>query len=176
MYKTEIIAKNKLSFVDTKIVGSEDILFNFDYFYYCNKIFYTHQYFTHYRKNNPQSLTNSHGSTLFPRFLNLFNYLENKINNYALGSLYKTALNNRIAISMMNIGLSETSPKYDKSWVAQIVSINESINNQKYKSAYQNLETKYFPVHWKVFFVLCKYRLGTGVFLMLKLMRLFIIK
>ncbi len=176
LYKRDIILKNKLQFLDTKKVGSEDIPFNFSYFYYCKSAFYIHKPFTFYRKNNINSLTNSHGSTLFPRFLILFENLRYLITSYELNNSFITALNNRIAISVINIGLSETSPKYKRSIIDQIAAINKCITNPLYVQAYQNFNLKYLPVHWKIFYLFCKIKFTLGVYFMLKIMRIFIVK
>jgi glycosyltransferase EpsH len=174
LYKKSIIDENNIEFVDTKIIGSEDILFNFYYFHYCNSAYYLHMHLIHYRKDNPLSLTKTHGSTLFPRFLNLFSYLQDGINKLNLGGLYTMALKNRIAISMMNIGLSETSPRNSNNFIHQIKSLHKYILHPVYRNAYSQFSMDYLPVHWKLFFLMCKLGFSPGVYLVLKGMRLFI--
>jgi glycosyltransferase EpsH len=38
IYKTEIIKKNKIQFTDTKIIGTEDALFNIQYLEFADKV------------------------------------------------------------------------------------------------------------------------------------------
>ncbi len=173
-YKNEIIKSNNLKFVDTKIIGSEDIFFNFQYFGCIKKAYYLHRHFIHYRKDNLTSLTKTHGSTLFPRFLELFNYLGNEIEEKVLDNIFKEALKNRIGISMMNVGLSEVSPRNKKSALAQIKSLNAYLSEPVYVDSFVNFSFKHFPMHWKLFFYFCKIKFGFGVFLMLKGMRVII--
>ncbi|MFK8009448.1 MAG: glycosyltransferase family 2 protein [Saprospiraceae bacterium] len=174
LYRLDIIKNNELKFVDTKIIGSEDILFNFEYFGLISNAYYLHNHLIHYRKDNLTSLTKTHGSTLFPRFLNLFSYLENEIKEKQLPSDYQKALNNRVCISMMNIGLSEVSPRNKKSLREKINALNLYLSEPRYSKSYKTLSLKYFPFHWKVFYLFCKLQFGTGVFWMLKGMRLFV--
>lgn len=176
IYKSEIIKINNLKFVDTKIIGSEDILFNIQYLNYCKTAKYLNKHLIHYRKTESVSITKSHGSTLYPRFLKLFDYLYAEIRNKNLDDSFSIALNNRIAISMMNIGLSETSPRNLISTKTKIKNIKKYLNNPTYVDAYSKLEFKYFPVHWAIFFTLCKKRNAVGVLLLLKSMRVFIKK
>lgn len=176
VYRSVIIKNNNLKFVDTKIIGSEDILFNIQYFNHCKKVKYLHKHLIHYRKTETSSITKSHGSTLYPRFLKLYDYLFAEIRNKKLDDSFSIALNNRIAISMINIGLSEISPRNLISTKTKIKNIKKYLNHPTFVDAYSKLEFKYFPVHWAVFFILCKKRNALGVFLLLKSMRVFIKK
>ena len=61
---------------------------------------------------------------------------------------FEDALNNRIALSIMGIGLNElTNPVSSKEKIKNLKAV---INSPRYKSAYSALELKYFPIHWKV--------------------------
>lgn len=172
LYKTDIIRNNSLSFVDTKIVGSEDVLFVFDYLNFCQNSFYLHQFLYHYRKNNPASLSKNHGSLLFDKFVNLFQMLNDRITKYNLGEDFIDALNNRIAISIMNIGLSEVSKTSMGDGLNKIRRINFYLSNPLYKTAIDKLSLKKFRLPWKIFFYFAKKGFGFGLFLMLRGMRL----
>lgn len=176
LYKTEIIKNNNLFQVDTKIVGSEDILFNLEYFSFSRNAYYLHKHLIHYRKDNPTSLTKTHGSTLFSRFLNLFDHMEAVIQRLNLGDAFLQGLSNRVCISMMNVGLSEVSPRNIKSRKEKIKALNTYLNHDRYITAYKNLRFEYFPIHWRLFYRFCKWRFGVGVYWMLKGMQLFIRK
>jgi glycosyltransferase involved in cell wall biosynthesis len=176
MYKSHIIKKNNLTFIDTKRIGSEDILFNFYYFQYCNNIGYLHDYLIHYRKNNPTSLTRNHGSTLFPRFINLFNDLAEGIKYFNYGEKYQIRLNNRIAISMMNLGLSVSGPRNQRSFLKKWKDITKYLSHPMYKKAYENFELHHLPIHWRLFYTFCKLELSFLVLVSLYGMRFFIRK
>uniref|UniRef100_A0A832G255 Glycosyltransferase family 2 protein n=1 Tax=Ignavibacterium album TaxID=591197 RepID=A0A832G255_9BACT len=176
LYNSDLINKYNISFIDTKSIGSEDILFNIHYLHYCKRVKYLHKHLIHYRKTETASITKSHGSTLYPRFLNLFDYLFSEIRIKKLDESFFIALNNRIAISMMNIGLSEVSPRNTIPSKNKIINIKRYLNDPLYVNAYSKLDFKYFPIHWAFFFILCKRKNAIGVFLLLKIMRLFIKK
>ncbi len=59
-YRKSIILEHRLSFVDTEQVYAEDLLFNFQYMLYGQKIVYLHDQSYHYRKRQG-SLTESTG-------------------------------------------------------------------------------------------------------------------
>ncbi len=173
LYSLAIIKKNNLRFVDTKIIGSEDILFSFQYFGLIKNAFYLNEHLLHYRKDNPTSLTKTHGATLFPRFCNLFEYMNQEIQINNLDETYKKALNNRIGISMMNIGLSEVSPKIDSTIYKRVKAIASHLNNEKFKNAYATFDFFNLKPHWFVYYYLCKIRFALGVYMTLLLMRSF---
>ena len=174
LYRKAIIFENKIEFVDTKIIGSEDILFNFYYFNYCKSALYLHEHLIHYRKDNPTSLTKTHGSTLFPRFINLFQHIQEGILKLDLGRDFEISLQNRIAISIMNIGLSETSPRNSKSNKEILKSLTVYLNHPIYRKAFERFSYPLKPFHWWVFFYSCKNRRSVLVFVLLKAMRIFI--
>ncbi len=171
IYKSEIIKINNIQFVDTKIIGSEDVLFNIRYFHSCERIFYLHQHLIHYLKINSSSLTKNHGSTLFPRFKNLFKYINEFINASKLGNEYYEALNNRISISMINIGLSISSPRNTRSFKQKINDISICLNDPQIRHSYKLFKFKYLAIHWKIYYLLCKVRLPGLVYVCLKIMR-----
>ena len=57
LYKTSVIKQHDIQFVDTKIIGTEDLLFNAEVFKYCKSVVALPDCFNHYRKSNASSLT-----------------------------------------------------------------------------------------------------------------------
>lgn len=173
LYKFEIIKQNKVEFIDTKLIGSEDTLFNFDTFYYLKKAVFINEYLSHYRKDNPNSITKNHKSTLMPRYLNLFNFMEDIVINRNLDANFTKALKNRVAFSTINVVLSITSSNNLLSASKKIQSIKETLTNPKYSEAYRQLEMDYLPLHWKVFFTLARIKSAYGIYLISVLMHRF---
>lgn len=157
LYLREIIALNNIEFIDTKIIGTEDALFNIEVFGYVNKVSYIDEYFYHYRKVNKDSLTTSYNKNLYIRWQTLYDYMQKIIESENLDQEYKSALNNRIALSIIGIGLNEIRCK-DKKICQKAKFISNVLENERYIKAYDNLELKYFKLHWKIFFTLCRYR------------------
>ena len=80
---------------------------------------------------------------------------------------FEDALNNRIALSIIGIGLNElTNPVSSKEKIKNLKAV---ITSPRYKSAYSALELKYFPIHWKVFFSFCKRGNANGVYILIKI-------
>ena len=88
--------------------------------------------------------------------------MQKYIDKNNLSSDYQSALNNRIALSILGLGLNIMS--CNCSAVKKIKMIKEIIKSERYKKAYKDLCFNYFPVHWKLFYGCAKYKLATGVY------------
>lgn len=170
MYKSNIILENKIEFVDTKLIGTEDALFNAMAFENIHSAVYIPNCLNHYRKDNENSLTTIYKSDLYDKWNTLFNYLSNIINENGLTNNFKIALNNRIALSIIGLGLNELANP--KGPISQIKNIHKFLKSKRYKEAYKNLELKYFPIHWKCFFFFVKHNMSVGVYVLLKIINL----
>lgn len=173
LYRRDLISINKITFIDTKVIGSEDVLFNIEVFYRAKEIVYLNALFNHYRQDNPNAITKNHNSTLFPRFLNLFKHIEEFIQSNNLDQEYYTALNNRIALSIINSSLSITSKRNTDGILEKIRAIKKILENDLYRSAISRLELTNFTLPWKVFFVLCKYKFALEVYFLAFIVRKF---
>ena len=61
-----------------------------------------------------------------------------------------------------------------KNMIDKIKSLNSYLSEPRYIKSYKNFSLKYFPFYWQIFYFFCKLRFGFGLYIMLKLMRLFI--
>lgn len=159
IYKTDIVKKNKIVFVDTKIFGNEDAFFNIQYleFSYVVKLLNLPLY--NYRKNNFSSYTNHYKPYLFQQWKTLYQKIFEIILNKNID--FQKALSNRIALSIIGLGLNETFS--DLPFYAKIKKISVILHDPMYIKAYQNLDMKYFPIHWKLLFYLAKSKNALGV-------------
>lgn len=162
LYLAERLLENNISFVDTKKIGTEDALFNLYALGYIKKAVYVKKCFNHYRKDNNVSLTKTYKQNLYAQWQHLFDLMEEYIDNNNLSYDYKAALNNRIALSIVGLGLNIMS--CDRSAVEKIRMIKEIIKSERYKKAYKDLCFTYFPFHWKLFYGCAKYKFATGVY------------
>ena len=169
LYKTDIIKNNSIYFIDTKIIGTEDALFNLQVFYYVNSTYSINKYFTHYRKNNQTSLTSKYKPEAYHRWQRLHLHMLSFINGNDLPVTFKLALNNRIALSIIGLGINEVSKDNSKSLSEKIRFIKYIITQPEYIEAYRKLSLKYFPLHWGIFFLFCKIRFALGIYVLLKL-------
>ncbi len=162
MYKTECIRDCR--FVDTKIIGTEDALFSLQALCNIKKAVFINGHFNHYRKDNDTSLTKKYKPRLFDQWQELYSRMGELIKERNLP--FEDALNNRIALSIIGLGLNELLNT--TSHIKKIKRLKEIVTCERYKNAYSNLQTEYFPVHWKLFFTFCKVGNGTGVYILLK--------
>lgn len=164
LFRTEIIKDSGCAFVDTKIIGTEDALFNLEAFCYVEKAVFINEHFNHYRKDNETSLTRKYKPALYSQWQELYTRMGRIIKEKDLP--FEAALNNRIALSIIGIGLNEIIS--DSSAKEKIRKIKSVITSDRYRKAYANLETQYFPIHWKLFFTFCKKGSAFGVYVLIK--------
>lgn len=169
LYDAGAIQAKNIRFIDTKIIGTEDAIFNFEVFNDVNCAVYINKYFSHYRRDNENSLTTNFKPKLFLQWQNLFLCFEEVIQKNNLGAEYEQALKNRIALSIVGLGINLTnSTKSAKEIRKEIKSI---ISSEKYREAYLKLTLGYFPIHWKIFFFFAKHNLAFGVYILLRVIQ-----
>ena len=172
IYKTEIIKNNKIAFVDTKIYGNEDAFFNIQYLEYAVNVKVINTPLYNYRKNNFTSYTSLYKPYLFQQWKALYHKISEIIANKEVA--YKVALQNRIALSLIGLGINESysdAPFYAKAKKIAII-----LHDDSYQKAYQNLSMKYFPLHWKLYFYAAKYKYSSLVLLLATVMNYIINK
>ena len=165
LYKATIIKDNKIYFTDCKQIGTEDLLFNAFVFKYVKSISNIHQCLYHYRKNNLSSLTSVYKSRLVVQWDRLYSILEEFLKNERLDESYQEALQNRISLSIIGLGLNELYSA--NSFFKKYSNIKHILNSKRYRDAIKNLKLVYFPLHWKLFFFFAKYDMPFPLFLML---------
>lgn len=143
-------------FVSEREVGSsEDAIYNLGAFEACTKCVYIHEFLYNYRKTDGNSTTGKYRKNLPEQWKKLYRYFEQYIQNHQCGKIYEEALNNRIALGLLGLGLNELGNSgrfFEKS-----KNLNVILKQQPWKDAYQKLDFQYFPLKWKVFYGLCKY-------------------
>ncbi len=165
LFKRELCIDRR--FVDTKKIGTEDLLYQIETYKNCRKFCYLDKPFYHYRKDNETSLTTLYKPELYSRWQTLYDIIEDKIREWGLEKKYSTALSNRIALSVIGIGLNET--KAPKSIFRKASFLKKTLKTTRYRAAMKNLPMRHFPIHWKVFFRLSKWRMTFLLMLMLSI-------
>ena len=149
-------AVKKHSFVDTKEIGTEDMLYNFSLFADVHNIVYINKPMYHYRKSVNTSLTATYKLRLAEQWSILYSKVVEIIERERMSDDFYTALNNRIAINMIGLGLNcvqdsaRNLEKYRR--------IKKLFENEDRKKALKQLTVKDMPLHWRVFFILAKCR------------------
>ncbi len=169
LYRCEFAKKAR--YFDTKEVGSaEDALFNMYALHGTKKIEYIDKPYYHYLKN-PKSLTNSYRPLLVSQWNRLFDIMTEIIEEKHLGERYKNALNNRIALSIIGIGMNELGNE-NISLFKQMKSIGNYLKSERYKKAIKGLPINQLPFIWRIFIYCCKIRFSLAVYCMLLAMQI----
>ena len=168
MYKTSILKQKNLKFIDLNEIGSgEDILFNIYVFNEVKKVILLNKPMYHYWRGNKNSIT----SRYIPNFIDkrriYFNYMKKFIKENQLGREYEVALNNRICISVLGMGLLECSKSNKISVLNKVKNIKRILNEEYIHTAYKELELRYFSIHWRIFYFFNKYKLAISSYLMI---------
>ncbi len=165
LYRADYILNNDVRFVDTKEIGTEDALFNLYALYYVKKAVYIKKCLYHYTKTNDGSVTVTYKDKLFSQWQTLFDKMSAYIEENNLPQSYRDALDNRVALSLIGLGLNIVSG--DFGGAKKISLIKEIISSKRYINAYKKLDYKYLPVHWKIFFLSAKYKSSALIYVLL---------
>jgi glycosyltransferase involved in cell wall biosynthesis len=164
LFRTKIIKSNKLKFLDTNLIGTEDLFFNIQYSQWIRPnsiVFCIDKPNYCYRKMVVGSLTYNGKINLINQWSEMFNLVELEIQNDDEVKAYR----NRICLSIIGLGLNEL--KLKKTHLNRIQTLNAILSQDRYKIAFKELVFNYFPFHWRMFFLFAKYRLVLGLYLML---------
>lgn len=167
IYRTSIIKDNNVEFVDTRIIGTEDALFNLQYLEYCKgtvKIIDKPYY--NYIRFNVNSLTAKSKPNLQSQWKELHKRMA--VISEGKDLIFQQAYHSRIALSLIGLGLNEMARKDGNIKIYK--EISKIIQDPEFKKAIKSLDFHYMPPHWKVLFTLAKYGNAAGVFAMMKLM------
>lgn len=168
LYRREALLGVK--FTDLKYIGtSEDTLFNIEVFRKIRKAVYLPNCAYHYRKNNCSSVTTKYNPDLFEQWENLYDRIESSIEPNETSDIYEEAFYNRVALGLIPFALNVVSS--GKGIKEQNAEIENALINGRYQKAFANLQVKYMPFHWKVFFGFAKIKFSLGVLLLGKVMQ-----
>ena len=165
LYRFSVIKDNNVEYISERIIGTEDALFNLYATHYVKKAVYLKKTFNHYRRTNTGSLTSHYKEKLFLQWQTLFDYMERYVSDNHLGENFSLALNNRIALSVLGLGLNITGSDFSAKKKRSL--LKEIVRSERYQKAYKTLTFKYFPIHWKLFYYCAKHRLTFGLYLLL---------
>lgn len=147
LYLRELIAQNDIRFTDLRRIGTyEDGLFNLHYLSHVKNAIYIPDYLSHYRKNS--GMTSKFRKELAAQWKNLFSDMRSYIELEKCGGDFDAALNNRISLSIIGLGLNALAlPNREV-----LKEIRGILSEREYRAAIKTLPMRYFPPHWWVFF------------------------
>lgn len=160
LYRRDCI--QNVRFVDLKKIGtSEDTLFNIQVFVNVRHAEYLDKYFYHYRKDNVTSCTTTYKADLLDQWTNLYSMIQTEI---AGNERLSQALNNRIALNLISLGLNAISST--EPFRSQCKEIKKVLNNSRYKASLVTLDIRPMPIHWTVFFLFAKLKFASGIIIL----------
>lgn len=170
LYRAELVKNERVAFIDTKIIGNEDGLFNLHALAGMKKAVYIHRCFYHYRKVTEGSFTTHYRRNLWDQWNALFAHYKAFLDEHQKDASYYAALNNRIALSIIGLGMNIFLADKSVNKYRQLTLI---LRSDVYRQAVRQLKLQWFPIHWKVFFLFAKLNFTAGVYLLLVAIRRF---
>lgn len=167
LYKRSIIGNTR--FVDTKIIGTEDALFNIQVFSQVKRAVYIPNTFSHYRKTNSDSLTRKYKNQLVYQWQEMYRRIKLHLDSESASVECYYALSNRIALGLIGIGLNLAEDKR-LNFSQKRQELKKILQMSHYRAALSSLTMEYFPIHWRVFFVCAKHRCSLLFTLLLMIM------
>lgn len=165
LYRLPIIQQHRIEFVDTKIIGTEDLLFNAEVFNHCKTAVALPNKFNHYRKSNASSLTKNFKPEFFEQSLEL----QRRLRVVCQEKDYLAQpMSNRTALSLIGLGLRVVSSK--GTFLQKMSRIKTIISTPSYVSAFKSIDLSKMPIHWRTFFFCARNRITIGVFALLNIM------
>ena len=111
-------------------------------------------------------MTSKFRKELAAQWKNLFSDMRSYIELEKCGGDFDAALNNRISLSIIGLGLNALALPNRKA----LKEIRGILSEREYRAAIKTLPMRYFPLHWWAFFACCKLNFSAGVFFLLKCM------
>ena len=163
MYRRKRIGN--ITFTPVKIIGSvEDGWFNAQVFGRLNSVIYQPEAFYHYNKINDTSIVHSYRNDLFQTRNNFYKLLNDYIDRYKLGDEYKRALNNRKALSCMD--LSRNVMNSDFTVLKKYKMLGNILAEVSRAGYYNDFPFYELSLKWKIYHGLCHKRITIGVYIM----------
>ncbi|KMY51894.1 glycosyltransferase [Peribacillus loiseleuriae] len=168
LYRAEIIRENSLKFIDLKRIGTnEDSLFNIHTCYYANTFVFLNKPFYHYWRSNETSVTSGYKPNLKDQWFTLYSMIESFLLEKNMPEPFYQALNNRICLNTLGLGLNTISKSNKEPVLKKIKKLSSILSDKRIKRSYKQFEMIYFPIVWRAFYFCAKSRFATGFYVML---------
>ncbi|WP_312540549.1 glycosyltransferase family 2 protein [Enterococcus sp.] len=155
LYKTSIIKKNKIKFIDMKLIPSECLQFNFDFCQFINKAGYIPVVLYNYRRNVEISITKKYRADLLRKWIWWEGYFKKKYTHLLQNEKYYHAYIYRICSSLIPLGGNAIKAKGIKN---QIKEIKVILHEERINTAIKSERFNSSNVIWKSFFAFARYK------------------
>lgn len=163
LYRRELIEKNHTRFPDIRKTGTyEDGLFNLEVLRHVRKAVYLDEYFYHYRRSLDHSLSTYYKADLPQKWKYLFGLIRQHIHEHELDDTFSQALSNRIALSVISLGINEAENPAGAAAVVR--GLRRILQDEEYRSAIHRLDLSPMPIHWKAYFTCARWGWAWGLY------------
>lgn len=168
IYKAKTVKENRLTFTDLSIIGTnEDSLFNIQAFYYADTFVFLNRPYYHYWRANSNSVTSGYKSNLAEQWFALYGSIESFLRDKQMPEEFYTALQNRICLNTLGLGLNIVSVGNSDSTFQKMKNIDSFLRDARIRHAFETFEMDKCSAVWKVFFLFAKLRFVPGFYAML---------
>ncbi|KPL57766.1 glycosyltransferase family 2 protein [Rossellomorea vietnamensis] len=168
LYRAEVIKSNHLQFEDLKQIGTnEDSLFNIQAIYHSNSFTFLNSPLYHYWRANTTSVTSGYKPELVDQWFHLYKIIETFLENKKMGEEYYIALNNRICLNLLGLGLNSLSEGKKFTPHKKIKNIKLLLEDYRIKRSFQQFDLSHFPIVWRAFYLCAKLRFASAFYFML---------
>lgn len=165
LYKKDLITNNGIKFTNLKEIGTnEDSLFNIEAVYNAKSCCFINEPFYHYWKENETSITSYYKPMLMQQWATLFSKINSIIKKAKLDNEYMRALNNRIALATLGLGLNTISKNNSDSPLMKYKKLQSILNDEHIRHSISTFELNQMPFAWRAFYLCAKYRFVIGYF------------
>jgi glycosyltransferase EpsH len=172
LYRMSLISGHGLEFIDlAEIASGEDGLFNLDFLRWARKAVYLDRCLYHYRRTSNETITRRYRPDLERQWRRAFDRWAAFTVDRRRGPDFREALDNRIALSLIGLGLNEAHRDNPKPLRQRISSLRGYLKSDTYAGPLRHLRIRSLGVKWRPFFLLCRYRLAALAYLQLVIIR-----
>lgn len=168
LFKTDIIRKHSLKWIDRNIIYSDCLDFILKYVYYCDSAVYADKPIYYYVRTNTESQTASYRPRTIELWQHQFSELNKFISDHRLEDILTDAFYSRICFSVIPIG-GNAYRMHD--FFKGLKEVRCIFKISIYKTAFSHFNFRPLPIHWKFFFLTVKYRLTLCFYLSSIVMR-----
>lgn len=168
LYRAELIQEHRLAFVDLSRIGtSEDTLFNIQAVYYAETFLFLNRCYYHYWRANAESITTGYKPYLMDQWFVLYSLISSFLQEKELPEEYHLALQNRICLNTLGLGLNTISQGNPKSIVGKMKELSGILNDRRIRESFAAFQIRHCSAVWRAFFGLAKHRVSLGYLLLL---------
>ncbi|MFD0588436.1 glycosyltransferase family 2 protein [Paenibacillus sp. GCM10027627] len=169
LYRAELLqGGGGLFFTDLKAIGSnEDTLFNVSVCSRAQSFLFLNRPYYHYWRASAGSITTRYKPELLRQFKTLYGKMAEFVRLNALGGEYSSALQNRISLNVLGLGLNIVGDSNPAPARKKIGEIKRLLGDATIRSALLSFDSSACSLPWKVFYGLAKRRWAAPLYAML---------